>query len=492
MDKFSDEIRFKVIELLLEGHIRKYIVRRLGVSGGYVSQVKNSLSPYLMQIGALSRQLRKFDQTPGETIQAVKAIRLLKQIGVSLGQIPLFVQSIHKISKETNYSPKLIVKAYLQILELESASKMKYPQITDDFELKLKQKEKLDQKIKERIAIKNKLEAEITQAKKQTAKALKDSKLTKQDIINFKEHIEKLKYYDIDPNDTYTLSEYLNNMRETNQDPKNFVAFTKKYGSIKQQISELQTIKNNLLNINKLIKQNNSKEQNQFIKQKTNHQSELNNLQMYVESSNKTLSVKQTELLKVQTNIKSAESKLQTLSEAIDETEAYNYNVRMQTQEMLGIQDYASQKNQAITNLQKQEEKLQLQINAKKTKIEFADFVENLLVNSSPLDFIALKYWFSRIEQKRKNNSSQSQIDPQDIKPIVDHIKNKIFPIVVNNVTEGYRKLNDLVQKQNVEICELKQKLAKCQQENSNLHSTISLNKSNKLYKENLESLSNT
>ncbi|KON31824.1 MAG: hypothetical protein AC479_08235 [miscellaneous Crenarchaeota group-6 archaeon AD8-1] len=281
-------------------------------------------------------------------------------------------------------------------------------------------------------------------------------------------------------------------MRETNQDPKNFVAFTKKYGSIKQQISELQTIKNNLLNINKLIKQNNSKEQNQFIKQKTNHQSELNNLQMYVESSNKTLSVKQTELLKVQTNIKSAESKLQTLSEAIDETEAYNYNVRMQTQEMLGIQDYASQKNQAITNLQKQEEKLQLQINAKKTKIEFADFVENLLVNSSPLDFIALKYWFSRIEQKRKNNSSQSQIDPQDIKPIVDHIKNKIFPIVVNNVTEGYRKLNDLVQKQNVEICELKQKLAKCQQENSNLHSTISLNKSNKLYKENLESLSNT
>ncbi len=44
MDKISDEIRFKVIEMLLKGHTRRPIESQLGVSAGYISPIKKSLT----------------------------------------------------------------------------------------------------------------------------------------------------------------------------------------------------------------------------------------------------------------------------------------------------------------------------------------------------------------------------------------------------------------------------------------------------------------
>ena len=165
--------------------------------------------------------------------------RLAEQ-GVSPEQIPLFIEAFKKMSTDAEYQPEKMIEAGLKVAELEAQSGKKYPDAIKDFKAAIEREREATEesnRIEENNSRKLSETKRIEHKRKQT---LKEYKLTPRQISEYNERKAGLRKHGIDLNDAENLRKYLDNMKETACNPRRFVSFTQKHGSLKRSCAHIE------------------------------------------------------------------------------------------------------------------------------------------------------------------------------------------------------------------------------------------------------------
>jgi chromosome segregation ATPase len=232
MNRISSEIEKKIVEMWFEGFSRDDTARSVGVSGSTVSAVVNSLPPCLIQLRDLSVALRKLGLLPVDALKGVNVLEQLAPEGVAPEQIPLYIVAFKKMSTKAGYQPEKLTKAAIKVMEFETQADKAYPEALKDFETTNSQNSELKEKNKELEETNSKLQLRIKGNKELQKHTLKQAKMAPKEISEVNALKAGLRKHEIDLHDATKLRNFLGNMKETGCDPKQFVSFTNRYGSL--------------------------------------------------------------------------------------------------------------------------------------------------------------------------------------------------------------------------------------------------------------------
>jgi len=233
MRRIPFQTRKRIIELWFKGIPRDSIARRLRVSGDTVSSVVAQLSSDASQIAEcpkelrdLSVELRKLNLSSSEALEGAKLLSKLANLGFAPEQLHEFIQTATKLSRKTEYQPKQVIQAAMKLSDLEEKSGKSYTETIREFEAKTKQTKELQEAINEK--------------EKERTQKLSVNRVTDKEIRYIKELRQKFRRYRINLTDVENLQAYLENMQETGGNPKKFVEYTRKYGSLQGRLTLLE------------------------------------------------------------------------------------------------------------------------------------------------------------------------------------------------------------------------------------------------------------
>ncbi len=199
--------------------------------------------------------------SPAEARSGVTLISKLTQLGIGLHELENFVETSKKLAERTDFEPNQVIQAAMALSNLESESGKSYPEALQDFEAKTRRNERLKEKNR--------------QLEKERKQKLAQSKITEGEI-DYNMHLrQNLQRYGVTLDDAERLLQYLENMRETNEDPKQFIKYTEKFGSLERRLNWLENqerLKEDVLN----TQEDQIEHQSNAIK---NSQAELSTLQ---------------------------------------------------------------------------------------------------------------------------------------------------------------------------------------------------------------------
>lgn len=388
MNKTPVETRNRVFEYWLEGKSRVEIAKKLAISQGNVSSIINSWPSSLKPLRDLAKTLKKHKILPIEAKQGVEVLNQLKEVDVKPEQTTCFIQSAKKLAKQKNFQPKQLIKAATKIAELEAKSGKNYPQIIKHFKkLTLK-----NQDLKEEN---KKLTDTIKANKQKESQSLKGANTTIKRVNQQQKLIDNLQDFDLNFDDLGLIRDFLQNIKDSEDDPKRFLDLTRENGALAKQIRGKQT---QLKKLKKDIKED----------EKNLDQALENSESFRVQTSKQTKEILDTKnnaelsLQHEQNKIQQAQAQHQSLNVSIAQKMARNEKLSEETAQILGIKDYALENQQVITNLQIKKTKLQSKIINKQSQIKLAELVTGLLTNAQKADFTSVKYWINQIEKEEK------------------------------------------------------------------------------------------
>lgn len=426
--KTSIETRNRVFEYWLKGTSRNQIAKKLGISQGNVSSIINSWPSTLKPLRDLAKSLKKHNILPIEAKQGVEVLNQLKKVGVKLEQTKYFIESAQHLSKQKGYQPHQVIQAAIKISELEATSNKTYPQIIKHQEKLIQQNQKLKEQNKQ-------LKLSFKENNQKVKDSIKAANTTKKQIQYQQKLIENLKKIGLTFEDLDLVWDFVQNIKNSQGNPKKFVNLTIKHKSIARQIEQkqrqLQTVKKDLKE-----EKNNL---NQFIKDSASQRVQVGKQTKEILERKKILELS---LQNKQDKTQHAKNKLEDLNNSITQKQAKNDKLKQETAEILSIKNYAKQKQQAII-------KLQNEIENKKTWIEVADLFKNLFANAQEADFKALKYFVNQIEKQRYQTTQQpTPTNVIQIKNLKDFIKNYL----ANKIQTSLIKENKKLEKENQQL----------------------------------------
>ena len=222
----------RIIELWFEGVSRDEIAKRVHKSGSTVSSVTASLPPSLPPLRDLSMELAKCKISAFEASKGARMLSKLGELGIDLAQVPRFIQTVNKLSERSDYEPKQIVAAAIQLSKLEENSGKSYLEAKKEFETNLKEKSEMNREI-------SALQNGIVQLERARKGKLKQCNVTEKTLKDYTETKQYLRRYGITLTDPGALRAYLENMRQTEGKPANFAKFTRNFGSLGGRITYL-------------------------------------------------------------------------------------------------------------------------------------------------------------------------------------------------------------------------------------------------------------
>lgn len=233
MKRISPQTEERIIELWFKGPSREAISRKTGVSTGTVSNIVGRLPECLKQLRTLSVELRKSGISLLEALERTRHLSELKKLDVEPAELEKSIEVINNMCRKERYKPGEVVQHGIRLAELEAQSGKSYLQTIEEFQTKTEAVEELNREISRLQKEKENRELELEQE-------LKQSKVTRKEIEYIKELRGRLRKAGVDLKDVESLQKFLENMQELGGNPKNFLKFTRKHGSLKGRLTSLQ------------------------------------------------------------------------------------------------------------------------------------------------------------------------------------------------------------------------------------------------------------
>ena len=419
MREISSQTNKRIIELYFKGYTRDVIARRTGVSTGTVSNVINLLPGSLKQLRTLSVEVRKSGKSLHEAVECAKLCRQLKEVNVELTQLKGYVKATRRFSRKAGYEPKQVVQAEMRLYNLEDESGKSFQEAIEEFETKTIQTKNLEEK-------KGVLEEGIRKIAKERKQKLRLSRITEKEIKYVKELRRKLRRQGISLADAENLNKYLKNMQETGGNPRKFVKFTRKHGSLKGRLTylenqkqkkklELDRIKEEIQNVEAKIgllkisvselrtEESKTTERLETFKTQVKEQkkelevtvaalAEMLRVKANVEDMNKAINMRVQKLHNLEGALSATETEIQQL-------ERKKQDLEREVKDILKIKNYAVELNKALSNLQKQKFTLEKELAEKSERLTLADTITNFLTRQPTYDF---NRFYSMVETVKK------------------------------------------------------------------------------------------
>lgn len=233
MRRISLQTRRKIVELWFKGYSRDKIVKKVVVSGETVSREVGLLPEFLRELRKLSVELKKYNLTLVDAREGTRLHSELSSLGFNLDQLAEFIETVNALSQKADYEPKRVVKAATKLTELERESGKRYTEAINEYETITAETQKLKQEF-------STLQKQVTDENTKFKQMLRRRKTTYKQIKSFITTRQNLKHYGISLADVENLQKFLNNMQEVNCNPKNFVKYTRKQGSLKGNLTRLK------------------------------------------------------------------------------------------------------------------------------------------------------------------------------------------------------------------------------------------------------------
>ena len=431
------EISFQTIRRIFELHFkgcpRDVTARKVGVSTGTVSNVIGLLPESLDELRALSVELRKSGKSLHEASEGAKLCRKLKEMNVELDQMESYVKATKKYSRKAGYEPKQVVQAEMRLSDLEEISGKSYLETIEEFETKTIQIKNLEKK-------ESALQEEIQKIVEKRKQKLRQNRTTDKEIKYNKDLRQKFHRYGISLTDAENLKKYLQNMKETRSNPKKFLEFTRKHGSLKGRLTYLEnqkqqktleldkvkgtletskatlaTVKNLIEKHSRALQELNQKEgmKLQSIATLNKEEAQLKErLEAAFQELAGTLKVKaETEEIRKAINLN--REKLNLLNSKIEAKGDELAKLRSEIQRTLNIKDYTLELTGAIStleqkkiSLEKQNAVLEKENEKRKGKIAVADTVTNFLRRKPDYEFNRFRSMVEDLKRAREDRSS--------------------------------------------------------------------------------------
>ena len=415
----------RIIELWFEGVSRDEIAKRVHKSGSTVSSVTASLPPCLQPLRDLSVELTKCKISAFEASKGAKLLSKLGEPGIDLAQVPRFIQTVNKLSERSDYEPKQIVTAAIQLSKLEEDSGKSYLEVKKEFETNLKENSELNRK---NSALRN----GIVQLERTRKRKLTQCKVTEKRLKDYTETKQYLRRYGITLTDPGALRAYLENMRQTGGKPANFAKFTRNFGSLSGRITyltnqkqarakELSAFKDEITANKRVLEhqkteirqmeEDKAKKENAIAKEiedlrakecerKSSLQTETKKLadvlgvkaeteeiSKAIEALRKKRADLDDQVSREEKALKEIEGKITELTRQLQTLRDGKAKVEREIVERLKIKNYETELEEAITNLEQQKTGLDKELAEKKDKLALGDTVTDFFTRKTDYDF---------------------------------------------------------------------------------------------------------
>lgn len=180
MRRIEENRKARVIKEFLSGLSFDEIAKQVGVSKGSVVNIVDEfrdgtlplpqgMSEYVDELRCLVVDLKKYDTTIPQLKAYVKLHAKLRDMGVNISRVELWLDICEKIASHEAFSGELVESA-LELERLSCETNLTYELLIQDYRQKLEESKALDRKIEEKRneldSIKLKYEGEKEQAKK--------------------------------------------------------------------------------------------------------------------------------------------------------------------------------------------------------------------------------------------------------------------------------------------------------------------------------------
>lgn len=432
------EVVVKIIIMWFQDYSRDETARISGASEGTVSAVWALLPSSLEPIRDLSKVLRKLNLLPNDALQGAHLRQLLAEHGVTPEQLPTALEAIKKASTETGYQPEKVIQASIKLADLEKKSGKTYPDALKEFQT-------LPEQVKELEQEKSQLALDIKEKKEKRRQTLKKAGVTEKEISRVNKLESNISYYGIDLFDPEQLLDYLGNMSETGQDPRTFVSFTKKIGSIERHLSDLDDQKQMKIAALGYANQQIESKKTEVDQLKADHEAFMAQANQERESMRQATAEEDAKLQKMKADVDVATSQLNNLKIDIEQAKHRHQEVTQETERTLGIKNYATEHQGAIAALETKRLLREKEEKAKGSEIAFATVITDFLTTQPDFLFDQFHAEVQRIKQIRENPNSP-------LKPLLPYLTEAVkskaleaingnprFPIFNNLMNENQR-----------------------------------------------------
>jgi hypothetical protein len=213
MKPTSRNVIRKVFELYFQGDSHQTIATKLDLPRPTVSDILSLLPESINPLRELAVDTQKQDLTVYEAKKGAELRNRLHDLGVSFDRVESFVESMEK-STDPLCAPALIVQAVMKLDSLEKETGKTYSEMLIDFE------EKKDD-IKGMETREHELTENIGTLEKEQKRKIADNNVTDKELA-YNAHLRQdFRKYGIKLSDAESLKKYLQNMEETEGDPRN-------------------------------------------------------------------------------------------------------------------------------------------------------------------------------------------------------------------------------------------------------------------------------
>jgi hypothetical protein len=380
MKRISSELEERVIDLWIDGHSRDQIAKTLHISGSTVSSIVSSLPKNLEILRDLRLELRKINLLPTDSLEGARLISEIRQLGVEPNQVRISIQAVKKIAEDSGYQPKQVIQAEMKLSRLEQESGKPYSEAIKGFEANAQLNKNLKQD-------NLRLQLEIGQNKLERKQTLKKARIAEKEITYVKELKSEFRCYGVDLEDAESLRKYLGNMKETRCNPKRFMCFTKKHGSINGRLSYLKAeVQKESINLSEAAKRVESKK-NELINFQIAHKNFIKSACEERDAIRNDQYIEQTTLDQLTAKRQAADNNLRITQTATKDEENKRQNTIRETETILGIKNLAIGYQDAIARLQNEKARLDNEIARKSDRIALADVMTNFLTRQNPIEF---------------------------------------------------------------------------------------------------------
>ena len=233
MNTVSDEIRRRIFELWLQGVSRDEIARRVNVSGSTVSAVVASWPASLMHLRDLAKVLKKLNCDPKDALEGVIIRNALFARGLDSKNMLRLIEGYDRISSATGFQVKELYEAVVRLAKLELEAGKHYKKALVDFERANRENVEAESKNADLLS-------EIKKNEEVLVKTYELAKVAPQDIADYqrlKLEFEKKEMNLLDIGDVNT---YVVNMRESGNNPQQFIEMCKNHQVLKKSHDKMQ------------------------------------------------------------------------------------------------------------------------------------------------------------------------------------------------------------------------------------------------------------
>jgi hypothetical protein len=239
----SDQMKSLVIQQWLQGISRDSIAANNGLSAGAVTNIVNEWrqalgSPTADELRELATTLKKVGINTAQCAVGFRAATLMNRLGVKEDNFESFMSDVYNRCSELGMAPKSIAPLLTDLLEFSKI--VPFSKLPDYIQQKTQEKEKLEQEIDKMKDQKLKLVVEKAEFEGLRDLALRDQRITSNELKSYSELKEELRKYGIPVQDISKLARMVNGVRQYGYNGQNLINELSNLESVRSQYRSYQ------------------------------------------------------------------------------------------------------------------------------------------------------------------------------------------------------------------------------------------------------------